>query len=166
MGEAKERAKLGPTRSVHIWRQEKADLAGYFAAPSRAGAAGWTAKSKEDRRQLRSALEQMGVWDFWRIAAGKGHSSEKVELDEVDVHLVSVDAISWVLSQLGAMTGLEAMALTDFEDRLNSAREGLYEIPAEVVARMAEIAAANGSREPNGVGEAPPETPGPAPARD
>lgn len=136
MGEAKKKAELGVTRRVHVTLAEKWDLVSWFTAEQRGGRPGWVAADKSQRRLLRSALEQFGCYQLWRLKTGRALSGEKMDIPEVTIQEVSTDAITFVLGALVAATGTESLGLVELEERLERARDGEYAVPDDIRARV------------------------------
>lgn len=164
MGEAAEKKKLGPMRRIVVTRSEKIDLVNFLIAPVRSPNGGVHFRgtaNRSERKQLRSALEQLGCIEAWRQARAAiedGKQQEPPKLPKLQVQEVSVDAINFVLDKvLTDMPNSDGLALYDLEQRLDEAKDGKYELDAH----MAELGMAPEGAD--GGGPVAPETPAPPP---
>jgi hypothetical protein len=124
---------------VEIWRAEKVALVNYLTAPAVLPNGGQTLRgqaTRKDRQALRRALAQVGCLEVWK-AATEGRNLDLL-IPEVEVHTVNAESIDLLLDKLLLdMSNAQSLNLGDLEDRLEDARAGRHEVPAEARAKAA-----------------------------
>lgn len=160
MGEAKKKLEtLGPTRKLPLTRLDLVNLLGILMAPDENGKP-LTFKSRQERRQAASALEQFGILERWQDTQEEMAEDPKKQftiaelgkgLPEHQVKDVTVDAITWLTHTLDRPMAIrDTMSIAYFEKMLDDAIAGRLQMQAV-------------STEGEGDEEAEPEAPAQAP---
>lgn len=132
MGEAKRRENLGLTRRIFLENYELTDLIVFLVGDPNRPAANPKKMDRDKRRALRSALDQFGILDLWRDARRGGGAIRPELMPAAKTREVSVDAINTLLTHLkDEMDARDMMNIGEIEDRLEDAKDGLYEPPPD-----------------------------------
>jgi hypothetical protein len=137
--EARETAKKQKlTIDFHVTREELVGLLLYLTIPV-IGPGGQPhfrgTKSRAERKSLERGLDQLGILDVWELASDAGGvltDEVREQIPEVQVKTLTFETIDTLLDKvLEDMSHQDGFRLRKLERRLEDAKEGTYELPAE-----------------------------------
>lgn len=143
MSEARDRAKLGLSRLIHVYDAELLDFVTYFVArqPSQTGQPGQPRMTSnfDDRKRTRAMLKQIGAYEMYmKITSKTGGGLMVSDVSPAPrIVEVTVESIDYFLSQIREVPVDQAMRVCELEDRFFQAKLGMYEIPSELEPKKA-----------------------------
>jgi hypothetical protein len=129
MGEAKERNKTPWPREMHVERSELTGLLEYLVGSVGGDGRPKGTKSPQERKSMRSALSQLGLYQMWKAS----QSGEKTSftIPKVKIAKMSEESVNYLQSVMTDMSNAVGLTLVDFEDRMEELKAGLYDVPED-----------------------------------
>lgn len=137
MGEAKRRENLGLTRTIAVTRTDLFHMLEILMTPGQNGQLK-VPGDKTKRKAFTSAMKQLGLMAVWKVVQKSdtpvNSASQLDKIPESDLREITVDALRVVQEQfVDTMNVRAVLNLADFEEMIEDAIEGRYEIPEELI---------------------------------
>lgn len=135
MGEAKEKAKRAALVSVmHVSRDELVALMLYLVRPVAQPGGGMInrgTRTRDERRKLERALDQLGVTELYdKVQDGVLKNEDRDQIPVIQVRELTKETVEHLLANiLTDMSHAEGLQLRHFERRLEDVKDDKYEVP-------------------------------------